>query len=73
MLHCAVASQLRVHGDSLQDGSERSLDSPENKCSIGFQPVFFRTSERRFPSSHRSSGMWTKLQKKSLPKSRALF
>jgi hypothetical protein len=30
MLHYAVASSLRVHGDSSRDGSERSLDSLEN-------------------------------------------
>jgi hypothetical protein len=30
MLHYAVASSLQVHGDSSWDGSERSLDSPEN-------------------------------------------
>ena len=40
MLHYVVASSLRVHGDSSQDGSERSLNGPENQCSIGFQPVF---------------------------------
>ena len=40
MLHYAVASAVRVHGDSSQDGSERSLISPEIQCSIGFQPVF---------------------------------
>jgi hypothetical protein len=30
MLLYAAASSLRVHGDSSRDGSERSLDSPEN-------------------------------------------
>jgi hypothetical protein len=50
MLHCAVVSSIRVHGESSRVGSERSLDSPE-KCSIGFQPVFFRTIERRFQVS----------------------
>ena len=29
----AVASSLQVHGDSSQDGSGRSLDSPEGQCS----------------------------------------
>jgi hypothetical protein len=44
MLLYAVASSLGVHGD----GSERSLNSPETQCSIGFQPVFCRTVERCF-------------------------
>jgi hypothetical protein len=48
MLLYAVASSLRVHGDSSSDGSERSLNSPETQCSIGFQPVFCRTVERCF-------------------------
>jgi hypothetical protein len=39
MLHYALASSLRVHGDSSGDGSETSLSSPENKCT-GSQPVF---------------------------------
>jgi hypothetical protein len=41
MLLYVVAMSLRVRGqgDSSQDGSERSLSSPENECSIGFQPV----------------------------------
>jgi hypothetical protein len=42
MLHYAVASLIRVHGIALryarQSGKQRS---------IGFQPVFFRTIERR--------------------------
>jgi hypothetical protein len=29
MLHYAVASSVRVHGESFRDVSERSLDSPE--------------------------------------------
>jgi hypothetical protein len=41
MLLYAVAAPPWVHGDSSQDGSERSLNSPENQCSTGFQPVFF--------------------------------
>jgi hypothetical protein len=48
MLLYAVASSLGVHGDSSSDGSERSLNSPETQCSIGFQPVFCRTVERCF-------------------------
>ena len=48
MLHYAVASPLRVHSDSSKDGSERLLKSPDNQCSIGFQPVFFGAIERRF-------------------------
>jgi hypothetical protein len=48
MLLYAVASSLRVHGDSSSDGSERSLNSPETQCSIGFQPVFCCTVERCF-------------------------
>jgi hypothetical protein len=55
MLHYTVASPLRVHGDSSEDGSEISLNSPETQCSIGFQPVFFRTIKRRFPSFHHYS------------------
>jgi hypothetical protein len=38
-----VEPDLYTHGDS----SERSLDSPKDQCSIGFQPVFF-CSERMF-------------------------
>ena len=49
----AVASEIQVLGDSSQDGSERSLGSPEDQCSIGFQPVFFRT-ERCFPTIRHS-------------------
>jgi hypothetical protein len=49
----AVASPARVHSDSYQDGSQRSLNSPENQCSIGFQPVFLST-ERCFPIIRRS-------------------
>jgi hypothetical protein len=45
MLLYAVASLARAHGDSFQDGSERALNSPENQCSIGFQPVFFAPSD----------------------------
>jgi hypothetical protein len=45
-----------VHGDSSQDGSERSLGSPEGQCSIGFQPVFFRT-ERSVRSWQRCSAV----------------
>jgi hypothetical protein len=45
MLLYAVASSLGVHGDTSSDGSERSLDSPEALCSIGFQPVFCRTKK----------------------------
>jgi hypothetical protein len=42
----AVASSVQVHGNSSRDGSRRSLDSPENQCSIGFQPVFCSHVER---------------------------
>jgi hypothetical protein len=28
--HYPVASSLQVHGDSSRDGSDRSLESPEN-------------------------------------------
>jgi hypothetical protein len=44
MLLYAVAPSLGVHGDS----SERSLNSAETQCSIGFQPVFRCTVERCF-------------------------
>jgi hypothetical protein len=66
MLHYAVASPLRVHGESSRDGSERLLDSPENNGALGFQPVFIRTIERRFPSFHRSSGMCAKIRAETL-------
>jgi hypothetical protein len=35
MLHYAVASPLRVQGYRCWDGSERSLDSPENNVAEG--------------------------------------
>jgi hypothetical protein len=42
MLHYAVPSTLRVHGDSSQNGSESSLNTPEyiresivNECRLG--------------------------------------
>jgi hypothetical protein len=47
MLLYAVASSLRVHGDSSQGGSERPLKKSGKQCSIGFQPVSFRITERR--------------------------
>jgi hypothetical protein len=40
---------LRMHGDSFRDGSEISLNSPENQCRMGFQPLLIGTIERRFP------------------------
>ena len=40
-------------------------NSPENQCSIGFQPVFCPI-ERRFPKFHRSSGMCTKIRVSTL-------
>jgi hypothetical protein len=41
----------------------REIARPSGKqCSIGFQPVFFRAIERRFPSFHGSSGMCTKIR-----------
>jgi hypothetical protein len=62
MLLYAVASSLRVHGESSRDGSERSLNSPENQCSIGFQPVFGSHRQVMFSSIHRSSGLRIKAQ-----------
>jgi hypothetical protein len=60
------ASPARAHGDSSQDGSERALNSPENQCSIGFQPVFCRT-ERCFPTIRRSPRVVYKAQSRSFP------
>jgi hypothetical protein len=51
MVLCAVVSPRRVHGDTFQDGSQILLNSRENQCSMGFQPVSIRTIERRFPVS----------------------
>jgi hypothetical protein len=56
-----VASELQVHGGSCQDGSERSLGSPEDQSSIGFQPVFF-CPERCFPTIRRSTRVLYKAQ-----------
>jgi hypothetical protein len=62
MLLYAVASSLRVHGESSRDGSERSLNSPENQCSIGFQPVFGSHRQVMFSGIRRSSGLRIKAQ-----------
>jgi hypothetical protein len=49
MLQYAVASPLRVQGYRCWDGSERSLESPENK-------EIFSLSPRRHPSPDRNAG-----------------
>jgi hypothetical protein len=65
----AVAPELQVHGGSSQDGSERSLGSPEDQCSIGFQPVFFRT-ERCFRTRRRIREINSSASKQRHPKPR---
>jgi hypothetical protein len=66
LLDYAVASPLRIPGDTSRDGSERSLDSPEKQCSIGFQPVFFAPSSGRFASFRCSSGGCKKIRVENL-------
>ena len=65
MLLYAFASPVAARGNSSQDGSERALNSPENQCSIGFQPVFCRTVKDgpRCPSGLIRIGIfpWAKL------------
>jgi hypothetical protein len=65
MLHYALASSLRVHDNSSQDGSERSPDSPENNVALGFQPVFcsqHRAAFSKYPSffmgTFRDTAFW---------------
>ena len=45
-----------VMADSSWDGLEKSLNSPKNQCSIGFQPVFFghRAMFSRVPLGRRA-------------------
>ena len=61
LLHYAVASPARAHGNSSQMVLERSLNSPENQCSIGFQPVFCSRDRAAFSNrsgTRRISPVW---------------
>ena len=51
MLHYAVASPLRVHGDSSWDGAERSLDRPENNVAWASSLCSFAPSSGVFQAS----------------------
>jgi hypothetical protein len=56
LCYATLTPSRRVYGDSFWDGPEKSLNSPNNQCSIDRLPAcVLRTTERCFTSIRRSS------------------